>query len=527
MDLAPFTESSFPSENALENEEIPTHRCTSLGEAAMVIPGQRMTLKNFKSSFVLFYNGLQLDKRVWFPYHELEFENPSVFRPDNPCRMKNQPLSLKPALGMAFCLLTFLVDSSGFIHTNSTTLSHFLVNLDSPGCLPALFSLDDSGPVKNSRMHWNIIKSITWLERSRWATQLVFNCLHSAQPCSRIYGMNAEIIFSFISSTPAVLSGVAQEVISELAHSVQIPSSTPAVPSTQMDPTRQEESTLPELIERSSFMIEESAHHSDNQSSSATLSNIPSAHALSIDPDHIDTSCTEEHSTAPSVVPSSSVLDIVPWVDPHAQISRRTSSIILPPEVKAKLLQIRARLDEVPIEQLVLNATPIRQRYIEIKDMLPHGLASILHPTAFIEFHQFRVLEAKACIEHHLEQRNLAKAADKKAAKEQSKYISLVSKSADLEIKLDILKKEREELQATLEAKNKEIADVETGLAKVPKEIIAQEVVTTSAHAQSISLWDTASSIPGSTEEDTLIITEVDQLHFHAINMIDFYCPQE
>ncbi|GJN36948.1 hypothetical protein PR202_gb25854 [Eleusine coracana subsp. coracana] len=66
-------------------------------------------------------------------------------------------------------------------------------------------------------------------------------------------------------------------------------------------------------------------------------------------------------------------------------------------------------------------------------------------------------------------------AVDKKAAEEQSKYVSLVSESANLETKLEGLKKERKDIQAALEAKNQEIANVETILARVPENYSARD----------------------------------------------------
>ncbi|KAK3120531.1 hypothetical protein QOZ80_9AG0689460 [Eleusine coracana subsp. coracana] len=58
----------------------------------MVISGCWMSKENFNIYFPLFYNGIQEDKRVWFPYEDLEFENPSIFRPDNPLQDRESTL---------------------------------------------------------------------------------------------------------------------------------------------------------------------------------------------------------------------------------------------------------------------------------------------------------------------------------------------------------------------------------------------------------------------------------------------------
>ncbi|GJN09622.1 hypothetical protein PR202_ga27644 [Eleusine coracana subsp. coracana] len=115
----------------------------------------------------------------------------------------------------------------------------------------------------------------------------------------------------------------------------------------------------------------------------------------------------------------------------------------------------------IPIERLVLDAGPIRARYLDVTGYLPVGLVSMLQPVAYIVFHQLEVLGTQARIERRSAQRSQAEAADKKAAEEQSKYAALVSKSADLETRLEGLRKERDELQSALEAKIKDIADVE------------------------------------------------------------------
>ena len=79
-----MSEIEFPSENFSEEEEIVTHRCTSSGEAAIMIANDPKTLviTNFLKSF---YNGFPEISTTWFAYQDEKviYENPFKFQLDS------------------------------------------------------------------------------------------------------------------------------------------------------------------------------------------------------------------------------------------------------------------------------------------------------------------------------------------------------------------------------------------------------------------------------------------------------------
>ena len=86
VELPPFTDSRFPSFDFAEGEQ-PVHRpCISLGEAASVVTGRRLSDDPLADWFRAFYNGFIVDNRVWFAYEPMEFEIPHRFRPEQPLR---------------------------------------------------------------------------------------------------------------------------------------------------------------------------------------------------------------------------------------------------------------------------------------------------------------------------------------------------------------------------------------------------------------------------------------------------------
>ena len=83
--LPSFFESRFPSSTFAENAQPVFRRCTSLGEAALVTPGHRLTDKSLADWFRHFYVGFPSEDRIWFAYEGIvDFEIPFKFRPDNP-----------------------------------------------------------------------------------------------------------------------------------------------------------------------------------------------------------------------------------------------------------------------------------------------------------------------------------------------------------------------------------------------------------------------------------------------------------
>ena len=76
-----LTEIKFPSEEFSEEEDTVTRRCTSFGEAAIMIANDPMTL-GITDFFKCFYHGFAENSTIWFAYHDDDnnFENPFKFQ---------------------------------------------------------------------------------------------------------------------------------------------------------------------------------------------------------------------------------------------------------------------------------------------------------------------------------------------------------------------------------------------------------------------------------------------------------------
>ena len=74
----------FPSEEFSEDEETITRRCTSFGEAAIMIANYPKTL-GITHFFKFFYNGFPKTSTICFAYHDEEvvYENPFKFQLDS------------------------------------------------------------------------------------------------------------------------------------------------------------------------------------------------------------------------------------------------------------------------------------------------------------------------------------------------------------------------------------------------------------------------------------------------------------
>ena len=93
--LPPFSESRFPSSTFAEGAQPILRRCTSLGEAAIVAPGHRLTDQSLADWFRHFYIGFASEAQVWFAYGEADnFEIPFKFRPDSPLADDDSKLHL-------------------------------------------------------------------------------------------------------------------------------------------------------------------------------------------------------------------------------------------------------------------------------------------------------------------------------------------------------------------------------------------------------------------------------------------------
>jgi len=72
-----LSEMEFPSKNFSEEEETVTRRCTSFGEAAIMIANDPMThgITDFSKSF---YNGFPEISTIWFAcqHEKVMYENP-------------------------------------------------------------------------------------------------------------------------------------------------------------------------------------------------------------------------------------------------------------------------------------------------------------------------------------------------------------------------------------------------------------------------------------------------------------------
>ena len=78
-----LSEMSFPSEEFDEEEDPITRRCTSFGEAAIMIAND-FNVFSKTGFFKCFYNSFIENSTVWFAYHDdnKEYENPVKFHLD-------------------------------------------------------------------------------------------------------------------------------------------------------------------------------------------------------------------------------------------------------------------------------------------------------------------------------------------------------------------------------------------------------------------------------------------------------------
>jgi hypothetical protein len=78
-----LSETEFPSENFSEEEETITRRCTSFGEAAIMIANDPKIL-GITDFFKCFYNGFPETSTIWFAYQDEKviYENPFKFHLD-------------------------------------------------------------------------------------------------------------------------------------------------------------------------------------------------------------------------------------------------------------------------------------------------------------------------------------------------------------------------------------------------------------------------------------------------------------
>ena len=81
VDLA---EMKFPSEEFSEEGEMTTRRCTSFGEAAIMIDNDPKT-HGITDFFKCFYHGFAENSTIWFAYHNenTSYENPFKFQLDS------------------------------------------------------------------------------------------------------------------------------------------------------------------------------------------------------------------------------------------------------------------------------------------------------------------------------------------------------------------------------------------------------------------------------------------------------------
>ena len=79
-----LSEMSFPSEDFGEEENPITRRCTSFGEAAIMIANDPNVCGK-SDFFKCFYNGFIENSTIWFAYHDdnKEYENPFKFNLDS------------------------------------------------------------------------------------------------------------------------------------------------------------------------------------------------------------------------------------------------------------------------------------------------------------------------------------------------------------------------------------------------------------------------------------------------------------
>ena len=84
MGVPPLQTNTFPADYA-EGEEPVRRRCTSMGEAASAVRGDRLSDELLTSWFRSLYIGFNSENTVRFPYQDMsDFEIPFTFRPDAP-----------------------------------------------------------------------------------------------------------------------------------------------------------------------------------------------------------------------------------------------------------------------------------------------------------------------------------------------------------------------------------------------------------------------------------------------------------
>ena len=127
-----LSEMSFPSEEFDEEEDSITHRCTSFGEAAIMIANDSNVFGK-TDFFKCFYNGFTENSTVWFAYHDdnKEYENPYKFYLDSwrddegATSIMREAISLrilpanftsgKSAIGYEFCYPLVVARQLGFV----------------------------------------------------------------------------------------------------------------------------------------------------------------------------------------------------------------------------------------------------------------------------------------------------------------------------------------------------------------------------------------------------------------------------
>ena len=72
-------EMKFPSEEFSEEEETVTRRCTSFGEAAIIIANDPKIL-GITDFFKCFYHGFAENSTIWFVYHDNDNNLKNLFK---------------------------------------------------------------------------------------------------------------------------------------------------------------------------------------------------------------------------------------------------------------------------------------------------------------------------------------------------------------------------------------------------------------------------------------------------------------
>ena len=127
-----LSEMSFPSKEFNEGEDPTTRRCTSFGEAAIMIANDPNVFGK-TDFFRCFYNGFTEDSTIWFAYHDdnKEYENPFKFNLDSwrdeeeatkimseaisPRILPANFTSGKSAIGYEFCYPSVVARQVGFV----------------------------------------------------------------------------------------------------------------------------------------------------------------------------------------------------------------------------------------------------------------------------------------------------------------------------------------------------------------------------------------------------------------------------